>query len=69
VQSVDDLPPEVKSDLRLATHTASHGLMYFLLVMFVISSGLVAYHATKLTRVKEPIVPVYRCDLPQKLVL
>jgi hypothetical protein len=65
---VDDLPPEVKSDLKLATHTASHGLMYFLLLMFVVSSILIAYHATKVTRLKEPIVTVYKCEKPMKMI-
>ncbi|XP_059482804.1 scavenger receptor class B member 1-like [Neocloeon triangulifer] len=67
--SVDDLPPEVKSDLKLATHTATHGLMYFLLFVFVLSSGMVAYQATKMTRVKEPLSPGYNVNLPKQLIL
>ncbi|CAB3378163.1 Hypothetical predicted protein [Cloeon dipterum] len=66
--SVDELPPEVKSALKLATHTASHGLMYFLLFVFVFSSGVIAYYATKRTRAKVARPLIYS-ELPKKLIL
>lgn len=50
LQTVEDLPEEIKSDLALATHTASHGLLYTLVATFILACALLAYCAARRSR-------------------
>lgn len=60
---MEDLPEDVKSDLQIATHTATHGVMYFLLVVFLASCSSLAYCTTRRTR---RVSKFYMRDLASK---